>query len=293
MVFSVRTLFLFIRGIDQTGRAMESASGGIKQLISDEKALAQMSHRLLFAGAAFLTFGVMAAKALGGIVEQTERGSMYMSAFGNAIDRFKTALADAIIERHGERLESLLSTLESLGGKDWLFNIIADVSILVAEFLTEAGGAIVLGALGSRIMLAIAGALKALGFKSVAPAFIGGAALLQLSIGAIITIVIGKILWERFAPESWKEKVKELSIPLEYRRKIGNEVFSRFGISQYTPAGFDIMAGSGYLAAQGIHQGVRNIINNITFENVETGMETEELLENIGWILNDQYKNEP
>jgi hypothetical protein len=117
MVFSFRTLFLFIRGIDQTGRALTDPTKKLTDMEKAQQRLAQSGYRLIFAGAAFMAFGAMAAGALMRVIEKSSVGARVMDDFGKAMDRFQRGLSEAILKNYGEQIKGILKTIT-----DWTTN---------------------------------------------------------------------------------------------------------------------------------------------------------------------------
>ena len=217
---SIRTIFLFIRGVDQTGRALEGAKKKVETLEEAQQKLAKTSYRLMFAGAAFLTFGAMMARALAGVLEHTSRGVRLMGDFGTALDRVKQRLAETIIGKFGDDLTDLLKDLENLTEDDWKMNIIASLLFGTVEGLIK-GGLVGLGvAFVGKIIGALATALSMAGMTATAATLttVGGA-LLAIGIVAMATIVIGSIIWrmlpaaEREAVKNFTKKIKKLLSP--------------------------------------------------------------------------------
>jgi len=114
MAWSWRTIFLLIRGVDQTGRAFAGPTRALTKLQQQQKALARSSYRLLFAGAAFLAFGMMAAKALSGLFVMTGKGKLLTDDLSLAWRRFATTVAEQTTKILGPSIIWLTKVLDKL-----------------------------------------------------------------------------------------------------------------------------------------------------------------------------------
>jgi len=213
MVFSVRTIFLFIRGIDQTGRAITKPRKDMTDLQKTQADLARSSYRLLFAGAAFLSFGYMATKGLAGLLETSSRGQRIVGDFQETFGRLKRALGERIVDKFGETLISWVDKLAKLSSDPTWTNLTADLVITLGL------GSIAVGATLSAVAITAAVIGKLLGvaafFKLISAgtaATAAGAvapALLGIVIGAVLTVAIAKIIWE-LLPDAYKDSMVDL-----------------------------------------------------------------------------------
>jgi len=196
MVFSVRTIFLFIRGIDQTGRAIRKPTKDMQDLEKQQAKLATSGFRLMFAGAAFLSFGAMLAKGIAGIVDQSTRGQIIMNDFETVMTRFKNNLSEAFVDKFGETLEDWISALDDLANDELLQGILAGALKTVLDFTLSLGAFTLATGFGAMLLSGLAAALGKLGLTGLSVAVAGaGTALMALMITAILTFAISKVLW--------------------------------------------------------------------------------------------------
>ena len=168
MAWSWRTIFLLIRGIDQTGRAMEGPKRHLTELEKKQKALARSSYRLLFAGAAFLAFGLMSARALGRLFQLTSKGRLLTDELGRAWKRLATGIAESLTTIMGPAIKGLTKLLDKLAANKAFTGLLAmaGVGIVGGALVAGAGaltGAAAGGAAGLLFKLGIGGAGGAAG----------------------------------------------------------------------------------------------------------------------------------
>jgi len=137
---SVRTIFLLIRGIDQTGRAFEKPKKELNEFQLAQKRLARSSYRLLFAGAAFLTFGLMAAKGLAGLIDETSRGMLYTEDFARSVGRLKKSLSEAFLNNFEDEISNITEQIDRLSQNEFLSGWIANGLALIVGLSITAGG---------------------------------------------------------------------------------------------------------------------------------------------------------
>lgn len=193
---SVRTIFLLFRGIDQSGRAMESVQKGLESVEDRQKSLANASYRLMFAGGAFMAFGVMAASAIAKIVSMTSKGSMIMEDFGRIMDRIKVKLAESILSTWEKEIEALIILLDKLGKNETFMKILSIVAPISITFIVV-GLALMLGAalVGAyaKFGLSIITALFGEEAAAAATSAVGGA--MGVTLPLLLTVAILGITW--------------------------------------------------------------------------------------------------
>lgn len=259
MAWSWRTIFLLIRGVDQTGRAFAGPTRALTKLQQRQKALARSSYRLLFAGAAFLAFGMMAAKALSGLFTMTGKGKLMTDDLSLAWRRFATTVSEQTTKILGPSIMWLTRLLDKLAANPAFAAAIGMTGVgIVALSLLAAvvawGGAAAKGlAVLFKLGGAVAGAAGAGGVQTTMTQFLGGAAAgagikagivaklgsmftaikgaavtygaagLQVAIPVLLTLAIAKVVW--FMSQS-KEKQLEMAIAAGeqiagYRERMG------------------------------------------------------------------------
>jgi len=209
-MFSVRTLFLFIRGVDQTGRAFEPVDKRLRKLMATQLQMQRMAYRLMFAGAAFTAFAAMAGKALFGLMENASLGQLYLEDFNRVFNRLKQGLAEAIIDKFGPMLETWLNKLDDLSKDETWQQILAGIVVPAVIALGQIGPILLGAGVGLAILSAIAKALGALGMIKAASVVSGAAGLgIQIVLVAAVLFIVANIIWE-FLPESWKEPIEKI-----------------------------------------------------------------------------------
>lgn len=128
MVFSVRTLFLFVRGVDQTGRALSRPRSQMTDLMKAQDDLARSGYRLMFAGAAFLTFGFMAARGIMAVMENTSKGSLVVEDFMRTWKEFLGVFGEAITEKATPTIDNIIRALDDLAGNQTWQDMAAGVA---------------------------------------------------------------------------------------------------------------------------------------------------------------------
>jgi len=193
MPFNVRTIFLLIRGIDQSGRALSDASKATDNLAEKEKNLASASFRMLFAGAAFLAFGVMATGALLSTLSASTRGQRALDDFGKVVERVKKAFAEATINLFGEQIKDTIKQLDLLSKDTATMKLVTEIGWTVAIGSIIVGIAAIAGAgiafIGNAIMAALfpGVASAATTFTATGVVGTGLSVAIPLTIGYIIT----------------------------------------------------------------------------------------------------------
>jgi len=175
--------------------------------------LARSSFRLLFAGAAFLSFGVMATKGLAGLLETSSRGQRIVGDFQEVFSRLKRSLGERIVDKFGDTLVSWLYKLENLQKDPTWTNLTADLVITLGLGSIGLGATLVAAAITAAVvsqLLTVAVFFKLIGAGTATTA--AGAVvpiLLGLAIGAALTVAIAKIIWE-LLPDAYKDSMADL-----------------------------------------------------------------------------------
>ena len=180
---SIRSLFLFIRGIDQTGKAIRGTISNMDALQKKQLELQQSSFRLMFAGAAFTAFGALMGKALLGTISHSQRGSVMLNRLGNSFMRFQRALGNKILDRYSNSFENLIDKLYDLSKNEKLLELLSR-GLDFAIAISIVGVGMMIGGLVSMVATTIIGAL---GLGAGATAFAAGLP----GIATLAAIVIG------------------------------------------------------------------------------------------------------
>jgi len=235
---ATRTIFLFVRGYDQSGRAFRSIDRNMEKMIRREmeatdvtraeakkrirglldqmeatQRLSDASYRLLFAGAAFLAFGGMVAIGLGKIIGTSKTGQLYVEDFQTAITNLSVALSEAVITYWGPSISGFIDWLDNLGRNEtfkWLFGeaavpVVISLGVMAVELFVLAA----ITKLGSSIadLLTTAGYLGLAGKVTWATE-----GLLHIAIPATIVLTLAGLIWsERMVQLRFKELMGWLS----------------------------------------------------------------------------------
>lgn len=213
MVFSTRTIFLFIRGIDQTGRALTDPTKKLTEMELAQQRLAQSGYRLLFAGAAFLAFGAMAAGALFKIVEKSSIGARVINDFGKVFDRFQRGLSEAIIRNYGVELKKLLDTIDSWVKNPENMNLLAGILVTITTITFALGPTLIAAGVTTMLLSKILPLFAQAGFlaTATATAIAGtvGAAILTLGFALVLEITIKDIIWN-ILPTAVQKSIQDI-----------------------------------------------------------------------------------
>jgi len=129
-----------VRGVDQTGRAFRQIDQRIDKMIKREMELSKVtrreakeriqrqleqveamqnlesaSYRLLFAGAAFLTFGAMVVMGLSKIIGMSSAGALYIEDFRTVFHNLGVTISESIIKYWGPAITGFIDWLDDLG----------------------------------------------------------------------------------------------------------------------------------------------------------------------------------
>lgn len=144
MAWSVRTIFLLIRGIDQTGRALDDPYKKLTMLEKQQRALARSSYRLLFAGAAFTAFGAMATKSLMGLAEKSSMGKLLMDDLRRSWGRFANVLGEGIAKTMTPLVHWFMKWIDGISQNPILMKGAAVASSIGAVLIALTGVGLVL-----------------------------------------------------------------------------------------------------------------------------------------------------
>jgi hypothetical protein len=200
---SVRTLFLLVRGIDQTGRALTDPTKKLTALEIAQKNLAASGTRLMFAAVAFGAFGLMIGRAILGTLETTSRGKRILDDFGESLNRLTKSFANAVIRNYGDDLENLITTFDKLSKSQGGMDIIAKITVSSVIFAVEAAALAAMGVFGTKIAAALLPSLAKAGLTLGPLSGVAGA-LWEIVIPFVIIMMVKDFIWS-IAPEAWQK----------------------------------------------------------------------------------------
>lgn len=209
-----RTIFLIVRGIDQTGRIFEKSAKDLNNLQRMQQKVSRGATRLLFAGAAFGLFASKAAAGIFSLIERTSQGSLVMGDFNTSFNRLKDSFGEKLTDEASPVIDNLIKRMDDLTGREGTLSWLADITIKATIGIAAVG--VGLGMLGLLAKIGFAPAsslLAALGLIQAAPAgptalyeaLVAGGALggetaaagggliagaIQLAVPIVITLVI-------------------------------------------------------------------------------------------------------
>jgi hypothetical protein len=117
-----RTIFLFIRGVDQTGRAFASADKNLTNLQRKQRELLRSAYRLLFAGAAFALFAVKTSQGILSLMERTSQGALVVDDFRRSWDRLLDKLSEKFTEHATPWIDKLIKGMDYLTDHPWILD---------------------------------------------------------------------------------------------------------------------------------------------------------------------------
>ena len=308
MAWSVRTIFLLIRGIDQTGRAFERPRKELGELELRQKALARSAYRLLFAGAAFIAFGAMALKGLSGVIQQSTLGKLMADDFRSSWGKLTSAIGESMAKTFAPFIKGFIKFIDLIRGNKLAvfttgFIAFGGALLLIATGINSilrsagimmglvsgstmrklalqvgigaagqtTGQAVVGGAAGVGLKAGIVAALKgAVGALGGTIASTGGAAL-ALAIPIVITLGVVKMIWD------WQGMTQEERMNWSYTQGTkASDLMTQFGMDP------SLHYGRGTQSA-----GPTNIY--IYGNEFPREIETEELAKELGYQIWDNY----
>lgn len=273
-VLSENSFPVFVRGVDQTGRALQKPLKDLTALEKAQARLARTTYRLMFAGAAFLTFGAMITRSLAGLLEYTSLGQLYLEDFTRTFDRLKQGLAEAIMDRFGPMIEGWIESLDNLSKNEAWMDLMAGIVVPIAFTLTTVGIVLLAATITAKIITTIIGAFVTAGLLSAeggAAAIAGGTlGVITLGISVVLAIAIKKILTSFFP-----------GVLEEHRKTIEDLVSGRAGLGGGEGIPITIDGQPQTFLGQPLVVGgpLRNIIINVQnfFDNIHTEADIEEL----------------
>jgi len=185
----VRTIFLAVRGVNMLGESLSKPRTEMSELEKKQADLARSSYRLLFAGAAFLTFGVFMMRALGGLLTQSSKGATMLDDLGLAWGRFSSRLSASVARTLEGQVKTIIGLLEGLSSNQGAVEGLGTLATYGAELVTVLG-AIAISAAGLRVLGGVLGGIG--GFLvNLSPSITFGLALKGASFLAAITDALG------------------------------------------------------------------------------------------------------
>ena len=290
----VRILFLFIRGVDQTGRALSKPAKELTELEKRQQALSRSSYRMLFAGVAFLAFAVMAAGGIAKLLESTTRGQYILDSFGKVFDRLKKSIAEQIVDMFGPTLEGWIKQLDKLSRDPTWSKVIAGITIGGVVGIGTVGPALI----GFSLLTKIVSLFEKAGLiSSITATKILGKAALAISVGVIVTLSIIAIKWalDVLGPE-WKKGTDKLIKDVKAKGEdfvfisgLGAVPVNKNPYEQLTPTGRMLSGWSEPVFGAGLRTLFSAMGVTININNVNTKADIDDLGQVLGGALYDAY----
>jgi len=214
---STRTIFLAVRGIDQTGRAFSIIDRRIERLIQRQmqlqgisrkaattemvkdqnrllfamRALDRMAYRMIFAGAAFLTFAAMMGWGIMSIIEKSSMGELVIEDFRRAFDKLITSISEKILEDWGPAIKGFIDWLDSLAENEMFKTIFSGLAIPVTIVLGLMAVTLLVTGIIGKFLALLVGVLETAGFVETGALKAHGVAGFQMAIPILVTFMIG------------------------------------------------------------------------------------------------------
>jgi len=232
LAVSTRTIFLFIRGVDQSGRAFNVLDRRIDNLIRKEmemgaksikvaretvreqnkllfamQAIDRAAYRLIFAGAAFTAFAGLMVMGIANIVSASSSGELYMEDFGRAWERLSIAVSEAILEKWGPAIQDFIGWLGDLADNETFLMITSGALIPITIALGVMGVTLlVVGIVSKFATLLFTLLTTVMGIPAGNLAFGVGLAL-EITIPILLIFTVGAIFgWLKDQFEKWLEE---------------------------------------------------------------------------------------
>jgi len=199
MGFSSRTIFLFIRGIDQSGRAFNIIDKRIDKLMKKEstwldkskknmtetakiqlkalnnlKAMEQQSYRMMFAGAAFISFAAMMAGAIGGLISASSKGQLMFEDMQRSWEALSDALSERLLRDWEWVFTGIIGLMDDLSENEIFMALFSATAIPVTIALAVMGASLlIVGILGSFFTKILTPLLLGMGVPATAIAKVG------------------------------------------------------------------------------------------------------------------------
>ena len=131
-MYSVRTIFLMVRGIDRTGNVFRDMDTGMTKLIKKQIQLQRIFSNLIFAGAAFLSFATFLSFGFTRIIGMSSLGALYVEDFRRIMEKLGIVMSELLIKNLRPWIEGFLRWLNhSLASYDFeSSSIILDSPVL-------------------------------------------------------------------------------------------------------------------------------------------------------------------
>lgn len=214
------------------GGALDEATKKITTLQQAEKALSDMTYKLMFAGAAFFAFGSLLANGLKGFLDYTSKGTMMMESLGLAWDRFASRFGAALADNLEDDIKWIVDVMDMIGEDKGLLNATAWWAVELTKIGVIGGGLVFIFSWIAKLVTSIGGFIGkivwgAMGFfpgtraavhfaatqlmESIVSAFTGiGATVTGIGAGGVLgiafavglTFVLGKTLWDWYSTDN-------------------------------------------------------------------------------------------
>jgi len=132
------------------------------------KSLEQASYRLLFAGAAFVSFAAMAGMAIAGLIGASSKGGLIVEDFQRKWEALADAISERIISDWEWAIEGLLDLMDDLGENETFMMIISGVAIPITLALGVMGVTLLVTGIIGSFLAKLMGLLVFMGWTSEA-----------------------------------------------------------------------------------------------------------------------------
>ena len=257
MAVSTRTIFLFIRGVDQSSRAFSILDRRINTLIARELELGAKSkkaametvreqnkllfamqsidraaYRLLFAGAAFTAFAGLAMMGIAGIIGASSSGKLVIEDFQRKWEALADAISERILADWGPAIESILGLMDDLSENEMFLKIVSGALIPITITLGVMGVTLIVAGIVAKFTALLYSFLTVvMGIPAGNLAFGVGLAL-SITVPILLIFSMGAIFgWVKDEFDKWLEETFGFEQLEDLRSKLG---FGGLGIPNMT-----------------------------------------------------------
>jgi len=169
--------------------------------------MARSAYRLMFAGAAFAAFGVMAGRAMIGLMDKTSKGNLVLDDFRRTWDRFTGALGESITEYITPTIDNIIRRLDKLSQNQTWLDLRGRDIVWTITLLIGMGGALAIAGITGKFFATFILPLLTLILPPGAKVLLGMAgvkaagAIATIALPVAIALVVTGITWQLIGKE--------------------------------------------------------------------------------------------
>ena len=158
-----RTIFLFIRGLDQTGRAFGSAQKNMSVIQKMQAESLRRTYRLIFGAAAFALGINKTTQSILGLMERSTQGSLVVDDLNRSIENTKDIFGEEFSVQMTPLLENFMRFVNEFSGNPANVGIIVTATLALGGIAAVALGTMGIGAVGNLLWVVIGPILEYIG----------------------------------------------------------------------------------------------------------------------------------